>query len=196
MGVLGIIGGLLKTKGLDFLFNMFTNSNDDDKNKQVVDLITEKTGLDISNPDILENASDEQISDIKNCVLENQTSIAEIMYKIKEKDVDNTKDARGMYRDILHHTDSKWLTYFPSIYATVITIVGLGFIFGITFMNIPTQNVRFADTILGFIMGSIISPIVGFYFGSSSMMTPIKTKSNGNGKSLSPIHYNSDEDGN
>ena len=40
-------------------------------------------------------------------------------------------------------------------------------IFFITFGNIPSDNVRFADTILGFLLGTIIATIINFFLGSS-----------------------------
>jgi hypothetical protein len=37
----------------------------------------------------------------------------------------------------------------------------------ITFGSIPASNVRFADTILGFILGTVIASIMNYFFGSS-----------------------------
>jgi hypothetical protein len=37
----------------------------------------------------------------------------------------------------------------------------------ITFSVIPEQNVRFADTILGFILGTVVATMLNFWFGSS-----------------------------
>lgn len=44
---------------------------------------------------------------------------------------------------------------------------GALYIIGITFFNIPTNNHRAVDTVLGFILGTIVSTIINFYFGSS-----------------------------
>jgi len=45
--------------------------------------------------------------------------------------------------------------------------LGAAYLFGITFFSIPEENIRYADTVLGFILGTVISQIIGFYFGSS-----------------------------
>ena len=37
----------------------------------------------------------------------------------------------------------------------------------LTFANIPEKNVRFADTILGFILGTAITTVIQWYFGSA-----------------------------
>lgn len=47
--------------------------------------------------------------------------------------------------------------------------VSLGFlyIFLVTFIPIPVQNVRFADTVLGVVIGTIITTVYQYFFGSS-----------------------------
>jgi hypothetical protein len=42
------------------------------------------------------------------------------------------------------------------------------YIFLITFTNIPETNVRFADTILGFLLGTVVATILNFFLGSSA----------------------------
>jgi len=42
--------------------------------------------------------------------------------------------------------------------------VYIGFI---TFSVIPDKNIRFADTILGFILGTVVATLLNFWFGSS-----------------------------
>jgi ABC-type nitrate/sulfonate/bicarbonate transport system permease component len=46
------------------------------------------------------------------------------------------------------------------------SIIASLFLFGITFGSIPEANIRFADTILGFMLGTIISTIIGYYMGN------------------------------
>jgi multisubunit Na+/H+ antiporter MnhE subunit len=41
------------------------------------------------------------------------------------------------------------------------------YICAITFLTIPENSVRFADTILGFLLGTIVATILQFFFGSS-----------------------------
>jgi hypothetical protein len=53
-----------------------------------------------------------------------------------------------------------YLTMFWSVSA----VAYVGFI---TFGSIPEPNVRFADTILGFILGTVVATMLNFWFGSS-----------------------------
>lgn len=46
-------------------------------------------------------------------------------------------------------------------------LLGFTYIFVITFLTIPEQNQRFADTILGVVIATIITTIYNFFFGSS-----------------------------
>lgn len=42
------------------------------------------------------------------------------------------------------------------------------YIFSITFLHIPAANQKFADTIIGFLAGTLVSTVVNFYYGSSN----------------------------
>ena len=50
------------------------------------------------------------------------------------------------------------------------TVLGIGFLylFLVTFIPIPECGVEHSKTILGFMLGSVISIIIGYYWGSSS----------------------------
>ena len=43
------------------------------------------------------------------------------------------------------------------------------YIYLITFMVIPKENIRFADTAQGFMLGTVIAGILGFFIGASVM---------------------------
>lgn len=51
--------------------------------------------------------------------------------------------------------------------AAVWTTTLIAYIYLITFFPIPESNIRFADTVLGFLLGTIAATIINFYFGSS-----------------------------
>ena len=52
--------------------------------------------------------------------------------------------------------------------ATFWSFVAAGYIFLITLTSIPPDNVRFADTVLGFILATVVATILNFFFGSSA----------------------------
>jgi hypothetical protein len=78
----------------------------------------------------------------------------------------NTADARAMQVAALNQSDvfSKRFTMYLTSFWSIAAVIYIGFI---TFGDIPMQNVRFADTILGFILGTVIATMLNFWFGSS-----------------------------
>ena len=92
--------------------------------------------------------------------------LAQIDLEKIKADYANTADARAMQVAALNQSDifskrfTMYLTAFWSVAATL-------YIWCITFSTIPEQNIRFADTILGFILGTVIATMLNFWFGSS-----------------------------
>lgn len=78
----------------------------------------------------------------------------------------DTANARNMQVEALRQEDvfSKRFIY---IFATFWSIFAAGYIGFITFGTIPVDNQRFADTILGFLLGTVVATILQFFFGSS-----------------------------
>jgi hypothetical protein len=78
----------------------------------------------------------------------------------------NTENARAMQVAALQQSDvfSKRFTMYLTTFWSIAAAVYIGFI---TFSIIPETNVRFADTILGFILGTVIATMLNFWFGSS-----------------------------
>jgi riboflavin transporter FmnP len=63
--------------------------------------------------------------------------------------------------------DDKWGKRFTSLISYTWTLFVMLYIMLITFKGIPQTNIRFADTILGFILGTAAATILNYYFGSS-----------------------------
>lgn len=76
------------------------------------------------------------------------------------------QDARKMQMSALGQTDefSKRFIYYFAMAWSFVTAVYIGFI---TFWEIPVGNVRFADTILGFLLGTILATMFNFFYGTS-----------------------------
>jgi uncharacterized PurR-regulated membrane protein YhhQ (DUF165 family) len=53
------------------------------------------------------------------------------------------------------------------VFALFWSVVAAGYIYGITFIDIPENSLRHADTVLGFVLGTIVATIIAYYFGSS-----------------------------
>jgi hypothetical protein len=80
-------------------------------------------------------------------------------------DIENTKDARDMQKVALQQEDlfSKRFVYYLAIFWSVIAAT---YLFLATFTTVV--NPKMADTVLGFLLGTIIATVINFFFGSSS----------------------------
>lgn len=102
----------------------------------------------------------------KQKLLDSQIEIMKIDFEKLKLEYQNTNDARDMQKVALQQDDifSKRYVYYL---ATFWSFVAVGYIFLITFISIPEANVRFADTTLGFLLGTIVATIINYFFGSS-----------------------------
>ena len=75
-------------------------------------------------------------------------------------------DAREMQESALSQDDpvAKRFIYYFAAFWSLAAVVYIGLI---TFVDIPKDSVRFADTILGFLLGTVVATIIGFFFGAS-----------------------------
>ncbi len=119
-----------------------------------VDYVSDKLGIKLE-PDM----SAEKIAEIQVAAQKHEE------FKI-EQDNKNTDSARIMQGTALQQDDlfSKRFVYYLATFWSFATAV---YIACITFMVIPEGNTRFADTVLGFLLGTAIATILNFFFGSS-----------------------------
>ena len=116
------------------------------------------TGIDLE--------SKELTAEDKQKIMDSQIEIMKIDFEKMKLEYQNTNDARDMQKVALQQDDtfSKRYVYYL---ATFWSFVAVGYIFLITFLTIPESNVRFADTTLGFLLGTIVATIINYFFGSS-----------------------------
>lgn len=158
---MGPIVGALLTGGLSLLGNAVMSKG--------LKWLEEKTGIDLSGDDLTE----EQLAKLKQFEMDHE----EELIKLKQEDnrilaeyekmyLQDTQDARSMQKVALVQ-DDKFVKRFIYYFAIFWAVVAIGYIVAITFINIPEDNIRFADTILGFLLGTIVSQIIAFFYGSS-----------------------------
>ena len=131
---------------------------DDYGEKLVLQGVQKLTGIDLS--------KEELTNEDKQKIMDSQIEIMKIDFEKLKLDFDNTNSARDMQKVALQQDDtfSKRYVYYL---ATFWSFVAVGYIFLITFLTIPESNVRFADTTLGFLLGTIVATIINYFFGSS-----------------------------
>lgn len=78
----------------------------------------------------------------------------------------DTQDARHMQVAALQQDDlfSKRFIYW---FAVGWSVFAMGFMLIVTLCNIPEQNLRMVDTILGFLLGTAIAGIFNFFLGTT-----------------------------
>ena len=127
-----------------------------DKGKdEAVNFIKEKTGIDLLQKRKL---TLEEVQKLKEFEVKNK----ELILKL----IEDRKDARRMQIEALKQDD--WFAKnFINLLATFWSVCAVVYVFALLFINIPKDNIRFADTTLGFLLGTIVASIIGFYYGSS-----------------------------
>lgn len=165
-----IIAGLVSmfaSKGLDLLAGTAEAVTEKGVDK-LTDFIKDKTGLDIKEKLVKkEDLTPEEIQALKELEYKNEEQLRQIKLEYYKLDLQDRADARKLQEKALEQNDifSKRFLYY---YAAAATTLSFTYIFLITFMVIPESNLRFADTILGVVIGTIISTITQFFFGSSA----------------------------
>lgn len=141
---------MLAGKGLDVLSNAIEGGAD-----KAIELVSEKTGIDLTKGSV----SKEEVAELQKFQRENESEL--LKYH-----AENTKSAREMQKAALEQDDvfSKRFVYYFAAFWSVAAVV---FMFAITFGTIPPGSERFADTILGFLLGTIVATIINYFYGSS-----------------------------
>lgn len=74
------------------------------------------------------------------------------------------------------------LMFFRQITGSILIAISLLYVIALTWLPVPANNVRFADTSLGFLLGTVIATVINFFFGNSetsklAIQKPIKSES-------------------
>lgn len=120
-----------------------------------LDYVQEKTGIELK-PDM----SAEEVKALREAAQKHEEFMVEQANK-------NTADARAM-QNVALQQDDRFSKRFVMYLATFWSVTAVVYIFLITFTFIPDMNVRFADTILGFLLGTVVATILNFFLGSSA----------------------------
>ena len=159
------IVGMLAEKGLSLLSDTVSSVTDKGVDK-LKEFVEEKVGIDITSKEQVQKLTPEQIEKLKRLEFEEKKFFEEIKFRYYQESLKDRADARSMQKEALKQ-DDKFSKRFIYYYAGFITIITFIYIYLITFLTIPKENIRFADTVLGFLLGQGLSVILAFFFGSS-----------------------------
>jgi hypothetical protein len=122
--------------------------------KKGKEFVEEKLGIDLT-----QDPSPETLANWKLAAQQHERELLQMAYG-------DTANARNMQVEALRQ-DDVFAKRFIYVFATFWSIFASGYIGFITFGTIPPDNQRFADTILGFLLGTVVATILQFFFGSS-----------------------------
>ena len=142
--------------GISFISDLIKDNGED----LVKEGIKKVTGIDLTKKKEL---TAEEIKAIRLAEVE----LRNLDFKQLELEMENANSARDMQKTALNQEDtfSKRFVYY---YAIVMTVFTFSYIIAITFVPIPESSVRFADTVLGFLLGVGLASIINYFYGSSS----------------------------
>lgn len=96
-----------------------------------------------------------------------QQALMDYEVKLNQQEVDDRASARIMQGAALAQDDlfsKRFVYYFAS------ALAGMTFVYIVaaTFIPIPAENVRLADMASGILLGTVLTTVVAFFFGSSA----------------------------
>ena len=166
--IVASIVSMLAGKGLDLLSSAIEGGAD-----KAAEYIEEKTGIKMDGSEL----SDEQVAELKKFEMSNKVELEKLALANKKEDnranesamqiqADEYVNTRNMQIENLKQDDkfSKRFVYYFAIFWSAFAVI---YLTGITFAEIPKENIRFADTIVGFLLGTIVATLIGFFYGNS-----------------------------
>lgn len=88
------------------------------------------------------------------------------MTAINETQQKDVADARNNQTNLLK-SDDKLAGHFIYWFSWFWSIVSSLYFFAVTFLPMPKDSQHFADIILGFLLGTAVATIIGYFFGNS-----------------------------
>lgn len=130
------------------------------------DWVEAKTGITLPD-DATEKLTPEQIASMRVAEIRHRDVLASAVKDITIEEIRDGDAARQFQVNVLEKGEgwfAKNFIYLMTSFWCITTATYIGFI---TFGTVPEKNQRFADTILGFLLGTAIAAIFNFFYGSS-----------------------------
>lgn len=172
------IGNYLAKNGLDILSSIFRGAADKGTEKAAA-MIEEKTGIDINKAAEPQGLSEAELVKLKEFELQHQEPLIQYTESFEQLNLAyekarfaDTAHARDMQKDAMK-SDDPYVRRFVYGYALLLTLLSFGFLY-LVLINpyniIPKDgaNKDLVNTITGFLLGTTLSAVIGFFFGSSA----------------------------
>lgn len=131
------------------------------------DIVEEKTGIKLPDLKMGEALPPEQVVALRKVEVDRETTLRELDVREYEAETKDKQDARDLQKAALAQDDD-FAKNFIYYFAMLWTVLASAYIYGITFYDVPKENVRNVDLVLGFLLGTALAGVFQFFFGSSS----------------------------
>lgn len=81
-------------------------------------------------------------------------------------EVQDRENAREMQKQAMQ-SDDPWVRRFVYLFAWFWGISSVAYFFTVTFLEVPKTGEQFANFILGFLTGTAVATIIGFFYGGA-----------------------------
>lgn len=166
-----VIGALI-SQDLLLLANAFTGEVTNEEERLIV-AIKLKLHIDMQN-----TTPDE--------ILSRSKELAEFQTNYQEFILETLSSKRHLspetLSELIQREKHTSLMFFRQITGSILIAISLLYVIALTWFPVPANNVRFADTSLGFLLGTVIATVINFFFGNSetsklAIQKPIKSES-------------------
>lgn len=121
-----------------------------------VDYVQEKLGVELKPEGQM---SKEDVSKLKEAAMKHEEFMAELDEKSRQRATD--------MQMVAMKSEDPLVRRFVYFFIAFWSIFAAAFIPSLIWLDIPDQNMRFADTIVGYVMGSVVTSMFAFLLGSS-----------------------------
>lgn len=171
--------GPLLGLGLGFLTDLVSKHGE----ALVTEGVKAVTGIDLN--------AKEPTQEEKQLIIDSEFRLKELDFKKLELSLDGTREANRHQEHLIDSSlgdtqsarslqstaltqEDKFSKRFIYYFASFWSISAVLYIVLVTFMTIPTANIRFVDTVIGFMLGTVVSTIIGYFFGASLKKPTLK----------------------
>ena len=148
-----MLASFLISQGAGKLGNMLMGT----AKEKVVEAIADKLGVE---------PKEESIEHHLSAHPEEMVKLEQLDVQKLELTLENTKDAREMQEKAMQ-SDDPWVRRFVYLFAWFWAVTSVGYFFAVTFFDMPQTGEQFANFILGFLTGTAVATIIGFFYGGA-----------------------------
>jgi hypothetical protein len=169
--ILATIGPILAKQGLDLLAGAFRGAGSAAAEK-VTELVKEQTGIDIAaKPELdVEDVAKLRQFEANNAALLVYYATLDTNDLERERIAQRDRESARQAQQAALQSSDKMAQRFIYIYASAITLMTFGFVFWASFIHDYEANPgseQIINIVLGFLLGTALSAIIQYYFGSS-----------------------------